>query len=821
MAQGLAGLKVIELGGGVSAAYAGKLMADLGAEVVKIEPPGGEPGRLCPPFRAGAPDPEGSGTFLYLNTNKRSLVLDLARPEERAGLDELARRADLLIHNLSRKEMAAQGIEFERLSALNPRLVLLSVTPFGLTGPYRDYVGNDLVLVHGGGWGWICPGPGTDPARPPLKPFGHHGVLQAGIHGALAALAMHYGTLHGAPGEHVDCSIQEVQTGYLGRAILDYSYLGKIDSRLSARKFAPAGFYQTADSQIVIVCVEEDQWQRVAALMGNPAWTRRPEFATRELRGENFRAFNPLVEAWTRQWNTEALYLKCQEHKIGSGPVFRYEQLLGFEHLKARGFATPLDHPRAGRLILPGAPYALTQPWWKLRRAAPLLGEAQAERERLLGGGTPAAAAAAPALPAALRPGAGQPPLPLAGVRVLDFTWVWAGPYCTMYLANLGAEVIKVESASRLDHARRVKVYPQGMEGSINRSGYFNEWNQGKKSLGLSLSDPKGIELVKRLVPSCDVVMSNFATGVMERLGLGHEELHRINPQLVVAAISGYGQTGPWKNFTAYGSAVVPLSGVSASTGYPDDNGLAQEVGIAYGDNNAGIYAAYAIVAALVARKRQGGGQYIDISMWESMIATGFDGWMNYALGNPPYPTMGNRDPAVAPHNLYRCVGEDTWLALACETEEQWQALCSVMGRALGGMMGQPGLAGDPRFRDRAARKANEDALDALIGAWCAGQERWALTHTLQAAGVPAFPSLSAKDLVENEHLKARNYFTRLSHAEVGVRTHVGIPWRLTRRRNGVRTPAPLFGADTDEVARLAGLDEAEIAALRARKVLQ
>ncbi|MBI4084269.1 MAG: CoA transferase, partial [Candidatus Lambdaproteobacteria bacterium] len=800
MAQGLAGLKVIELGGGVAAAYAGKLMADLGAEVVKVEPPGGEPGRLRPPFAGGTPDPERGAPFLYLNTNKRSVVLDLTRPVDRESLDALVRRADLLIHNLSRKEMLAQGVDFERLSALNPRLVLLSLTPFGLTGPYRDYVGNDLTLVHGGGWGWICPAPGTDPEKPPLKPFGQHGLMQGALHGALAALAMHLGTLGGAPGEHVDCSIQEVQAGYIGRAILHYSYLGRVDSRLTARWLAPSAFYKTADSQILIICVEQDQWERLADLMGNPAWTKRPEFATRESRGEHFREFNALLEAWTKTQRAEPLYHACQARKIGAGPILRFDQLLASEHLRQRGFMVPLKHPRAGTLTMPGAPYALKQPWWKLRRAAPLLGEADGEIGRLLGG---AAGASAPP-PSA---GMGKPRLPLEGVRVLDFSWVWAGPYCTMFLAHLGAEVIKVESMGRLDHGRRVKVYPQGMEGSLNHSGFFNEWNQGKRSLGLSLSDPQGIEFVKRLLPQCDVVTSNFATGVMERLGLGPDAMLALNPELVIAAISGYGQSGPWKGYTAYGSAVVPLSGISASTGYLNDNGVAQEVGIAYGDPVGGIYAAYAIVAALVARKRHGGGQYIDVAMWESVIATGFDGWMNHVLGNPPYPTMGNRDPYLAPHNVYRCAGQDDWLALACETEAQWQALCGVMGRRE--------LASDPRFRDAAARKANEDELDRIVGAWCAGEERWALTHALQAAGVPAFPSMSSKDLIENEHLIAREYFTRLNHPKVGVRTHVGIPWRLTHRHNGVRAPAPLFGADTERVARLAGLDDAEIAALR------
>ena len=292
----------------------------------------------------------------------------------------------------------------------------------------------------------------------------------------------------------------------------------------------------------------------------------------------------------------------------------------------------------------------------------------------------------------------------------------------------------------------------------------------------------------------------------MERLALGAEVLHEINPQLVIAAISGFGQTGPNRNFIGYGQAIVPLAGISAQTGYP--GGGAEEIAIAYGDPNAGIVTAFAITAALAARQMHGGGQFIDVSLWEAMAASGFEGWINHVLGNPPYAQMGNRDPVWAPHNCYRCKGADEWVSIAVTEEDHWTALCRAMGR--------PGLAGDSRYQGAAGRKAHEDQLDEIISVWCADKSAWQVTEELQAAGVPAFPSLDTRQVAEDPHLAARQYFAQAPHPEVGVRKHTGLPWRLRNRPSGMVGPAPLMGQHTDEVLReVLRLDDGEIARLR------
>jgi len=380
-----------------------------------------------------------------------------------------------------------------------------------------------------------------------------------------------------------------------------------------------------------------------------------------------------------------------------------------------------------------------------------------------------------------------------------------------MHLAYLGAEVIKIESQAHLDLMRRLPIAPRGVKPGFDSSGPFNQWNQGKKSIRLHLGKAAGIALAKELIQRSDVVIDNFATGVMDGMGLGYEELKKLKPDLIVVSISGYGHTGPLKEYMGYGPAIPPLTGLSALTGYQE--GPPQELGVSIGDPNAGIMAAAAICAALAARKRTGRGQYIDVPLWSAATVLAAEGWMEYAMNGKEPRRQGNRDVWMAPHNCFRCSGEDAWVAIACGTEEEWQALCRVMG--------QPQLIDHPRFRTASDRKAHEDELEQVVTAWTTQHDHWEITRSLQTVGVAAFPSMSSKDLVEDGHLNGRGFFARLPHPEVGTQTHTGIPWILTNTPNGVRSPAPLLGQHTDEILRdvLRYTDE-DITRLREQQVL-
>ncbi|HXG20460.1 MAG TPA: CoA transferase [Methylomirabilota bacterium] len=398
---------------------------------------------------------------------------------------------------------------------------------------------------------------------------------------------------------------------------------------------------------------------------------------------------------------------------------------------------------------------------------------------------------------------------PLEGIRVADFTWVWAGPFCTLQLAHLGAEVIRIETASRPCITRLILPWPDGKPG-VNRSGYFNQYNQNKRSLTLNLKTPEALTIAKELVAKSDIVAENFAGGVMDRMGLGYDVLKQIKPDLIMISLSGYGATGPEREHISYGPAQVPLSGLSSLTGYKGWPPM--HVGISYGDPNGGLHGAFAVLCALMYRARTGKGQYIDLSQWETSTALVAEGLLDYSMNGTQPERDGNRDPYMAPHGVFRSAGQDRWVSIAVRTDAEWKRLCATIGR--------PELGDDPRFATLAARKRHEDELEQIVTAWTRTRTPEEATALLQAAGIPAAPSMTAKDLATDPHLNSRPIFVYNDHPEVGVKQHVGIPWQLSQTPLPVRA-APTLGQDTDYVLHeILGYSEADIARLRAQQVL-
>ena len=400
---------------------------------------------------------------------------------------------------------------------------------------------------------------------------------------------------------------------------------------------------------------------------------------------------------------------------------------------------------------------------------------------------------------------------PLDGIRVADFCWAWAGPYGALQLAHLGAEVIRIESQTRPCPSRLIPPWADNEKGGFNRSGYFNQYNQGKRSLTLNLKKPEGLELAKKVVAKSDIVTENFAGGVMDKMGLGYEVLRAIRPDIIMISLSGYGATGPEKGYVSYGPPQVALSGMSSLTGYKDDQ--PRQAGFSYGDPNGGVHGTFAVMCALLHRAKTGNGQFIDLSQREACAMLLPEGLMEYAMNGTQPPRNGNRDPYMAPHGVFRCKGADRWASIVVGNEEEWQRFCKAIGQST--------LATDVRFATLAARKENEDALEQIVTTWTNELSPDEVTQKLQHAGVAAYPTLDGNDLLANPHVAARGYFVELEHAEVGKRRHLGIPWKMSRTPCEIRRPAPLFGQDTDYVLEeVIGLSSDEIAALRTKEVL-
>ncbi|MGH7966440.1 MAG: CaiB/BaiF CoA transferase family protein [Candidatus Binatia bacterium] len=400
---------------------------------------------------------------------------------------------------------------------------------------------------------------------------------------------------------------------------------------------------------------------------------------------------------------------------------------------------------------------------------------------------------------------------PLAGVRVTDFCWAWAGPYGTLQLAHLGAEVIRIESTTRPCASRLIPPWPGGKPGGFNRSGYFNQYNQGKRSLTLNFKKPEAIALAKKLIAKSDIVMENFASGVMNKMGFGYETLRQIKPDIIMISLSGYGASGPEKDYVSYGPPQVALGGMSSLTGYQDWPPM--QAGFSYGDPNGGVHGAFAVLCALLRRAKTGEGQYIDLSQWEAGIMLIPEGVMEYTMNGTQPARNGSRDLYMAPHGVFRCRGEDRWVSIAVGSDEEWQKMCAAIGKTE--------LARDPRFATLAARKKNEDELEAIVTAWTQERSADEVTTCLQNAGVAAYPALDSKDMNRHPHVEARGFFVELEHAEVGKMRHMGIPWKMSRTPCQVQRPAPCMGQDTDYVmGDVLGLSSAEIASLKAQEIL-
>ncbi|HKV53808.1 MAG TPA: CoA transferase, partial [Candidatus Binataceae bacterium] len=360
---------------GISAAFGAKLLADLGADVIKLEPPGGDLARRRGPFPDGQSDPEKSGIFIYLNANKRGVVADLTRPEGRELLDHLLERADILIHNVAPSERAARGMDSAALCARFPRLIVSAISIFGDSGPYANYKGYELTAANAGGWAFLSPGASPYGDLPPLKCFGSQSDFQGGAHAAITALAAYMHRLKSGKGQAIEVSEQETIAAMVEMNLLHYTYAGRETSRLGSRVLGPWFIADCADGQIFVLAVEEDQWKRLVELMGNPEWASDDLFKDRLSRGQNMDALKALMTEWIAGWKVQDLYRTAQEHRIPFAPINTMRSLYESEHLRGRDFFVELDQPGIGKLTLPGMPSRYGNSHWAMRRPAPRLGE--------------------------------------------------------------------------------------------------------------------------------------------------------------------------------------------------------------------------------------------------------------------------------------------------------------------------------------------------------------------------------------------------------------------------------------------------------------
>ncbi|MFL5798667.1 MAG: CaiB/BaiF CoA transferase family protein [Actinomycetota bacterium] len=783
--------------------FATRILVGLGADVLRVVPPGGDPMRAWP---------GGEAAFAHWNAGKRMACLDPASGTDREELLALANRADVLIESTTDGTGTAWRIDRDEVARRAPSLVHVVVTPFGLTGPRASWKATDMVACAAGGMMALSGEPDGPPMVPPREQAYHLAGANAAI-GALLAVAARRRT---GLGQLVDVSMQEAVASTLEYGALLYIHRGEVHRRDGSRyPHVPHRLFRCRDGFVAGGYGGSPRmWTGLVDWMaehGKAGGLDGPEWADGVARFADRRRIDEVVEAFTRGFDKAAFADEAQRRRLAWASVdepaevavnpqlaarnFFIEARSGSSRARDAGFAVRDvgSEGRALRLRIPGSPEPGVVP----------------EDWRADGADADVPTSGSTGVPTVTRSGA------LVGLRVLDLTWVLAGPYATMILADHGADVIKVESRHRPDPTRFSGTMHLTREGGSDpdRSGYFNNFNRNKRGVALNLRHPLGMELLTRLVPRCDVVVENFSAGLLERWGLGYERLRTLRPDLILVRMAGMGQTGPWRDRVTYADALAAVAGITAETG--PRGGDPAGVAFGLGDMVAALHAVAGTLAALEERARTGAGREIDLSQLEAMAAQTGTALLEAAAGISSTSYDGNRHPRMAPHGAFPCAGDDAWCAVAVQTEQQWGA----MARLVGG----PDLEADPRFATLPDRKANEDDLDAAVAVWTRGRTAAAAAAELQSAGVPAAPVEDGRDLVDgDEHLRARGFYVPLRHPAAGEILHEGLAVRLTGTPGGVHRPAPRLGEHTDEVlAELLDMGAPEIEELRAAGVLE
>ena len=809
-------MRVIDLTQHAAGPFCTRVLADSGAEVIKVERPGGDPARALPPFMGDEPGPDRSGMFLFLNTNKHSVVLDLHSEEGRERLLDLVATADVLVENYRPGTMERLGLGYDVLRAVQPKLVMTSITNFGQTGPYRDFEGTDLTLYAMGG-----PMAGSGNAEHyPLKTAGRVTTYHAGYTGALAtAVALRTAEATGH-GEHVDVSVYETATHSIDMRLsrlMGYQYAGRVLGRMPLGWAVGSGTLPCKDG-FYLMGGSADRLDRTLRMIGREDLLDTEEWGTLAERAkpERYAQFLDYLLPWMAGRTKREIRDASQEFGVMGGPINSIADLLEDENFTYRRFFQTIDHPETGPIRYPGYHHTLYREDEPMpeRRRAPLLGEHTAEVLDDLPRRTARTTMPPPAA-------ATRDRLPLEGIRILDFTVVFAGPYSTMHLAEWGAEVIRVESLQHFAsntrgtvarppaalvqaQSRIATAYPDDEAGERpwNRAGTFNHHARNKLSMTVDLTRPEGQEVLQRLVEVSDGLMENNLPPNIEKHGVSWEQLGAVNPRLVMVRIPAFGIEGPYRGYRTFGHHMEALAGHPAIRSYPELSYEYAPTGVP-SDAASGVGSAYAFLMGLRYRDRTGKGLQVELATAENFVPLLGEFVMDYTMNGRVWEKMGNDHFWLAPHNVYPAHGDDRWVTIAVRNEDEWRRLCEAMRRE--------DLVDDPRFRDMASRHANRRELDAIIAEWTSIRDaRW-LMQRLQYEGVPAGAVMDDADAYEDRHHEARGFFQTVPTPEAGTHRQVGRAWKASATPEPPARHAPLLGEDNEYVYReLLGFSDAE-----------
>lgn len=790
MTSPLSGYTVIDLSSGIAGAYCTKLLADGDAEVIKVESPEGDSLRGWSASGAAIEAGSDGALFSFLACSKRSVVVDPDEAADTALVESLLASADAVVWSRGSRVAELEALAPQELHRRYPHLVVTAITPFGLEGPWHDRPATEFTLQAWSG-GAIGIGRGTQD-RAPVHVGGQVGDWVAGAYASAMTLAFRARALRDGHGDLIDLSMLEAQILCLTYYPVTYfEMLGR--PWRTERKPTVPGVAQAADGLVALGCGTAQQWHDLCAMSGHDEWIDEQTTLTIT---EQANLHAEELYAWLRDQRVDDVRDLASAFRIPNSPVGNGENVTGMDHfIQRQAF---VRNPRDG-FVQPNHPYRLSGVELRAAEPAPRLGEHTD---------------AARALVADPRPAPTGPPsrdrLPLSGLRVLDMTTFWAGPSCTHALALLGAELIHLESTPRPDGTRLIAGIPASVQQWWERSPIFSALNTNKKSVTLDFQTEQGRELLRKLIPTCDVIVENFTPRVIEQLGLDFAGVQALREDIVMVRMPGFGLDGPWRDNPAFAYIIEDASGLSWLTGYPDRNPYEP---YSVGDPNAGVHALNALLLALEHRRQTGRGVLVEAAMVDAALNIAAEQVIEYSAYGTLLQRNGNRGPTAAPQNIYRCAGidefdrPDCWVAIAVATDDQWAALREVLGR--------PDWAVDPSLATADGRRAQHDLLDARLSEWCVARTGDEIVETLWPAGIPVAKVMQPHRQTELPQLGARGFFEQVGHPINIAAPHSTLPIRLaTGPTTFHRAPAPLLGEHNRDVLGALGVTDAEFSAL-------
>ena len=778
----LDGYVVVDLSSGIAGAYCTKLLADGGAEVIKVEAPEGDPLRRWSASGTEIPADGDGALFSFLACSKHSVVADPGADVE--FVNGLLADADAVVW--SPGSTVAEAFPPVDIHHAHPHLTVTAITPFGLEGPWHDRPATEFTLQA---WSGGIVGLGRGSAdRAPVFVGGQVGDYLAGAYASAATMASR---MRGAA-ERIDLSMLETQIlGLTYYPVSYYEMLGR--PWRDARRLTVPGIARAKDGLIDIGCGTAQQWFDLCAMTGHQDWIDEESvLSITEQANENADE----LYAWVESQTVDEIRDLATAFRIPNAPVANGANVETLDHFVERGSFTA--NPRDG-FTQPGPPYRTQPALLGAPQPAPRLGE-HTEHYRQRDRRTRETA----------------PMLPFEGLRVIDMTTFWAGPSCTHMLAMLGADVIHVESTRRPDGTRLIAGIPVSEDQWWEKSPIFSGLNTNKKGLTLDLQSAAGRDVLMRLIATSDVIVENFTPRVLEQIGLDFAAVQAVRPDAIMLRMPGFGLDGPWRDNPAFAYVIEAASGISWLTGYPDRNPYEP---YSVGDPNAGVHALNALLLALEHRRRTGQGVHIEAAMVDAALNIAAEQVIEYSAYGAVLQRDGNRGPTAAPQNLYRTneIDEfgrrDCWVAVSVATDEQWAALTDALGR--------PEWAADPALASADGRRRHHDLIDDHLNAWCETRTGDDIVDALWSHGVPVAKVIQPHRQSELPQLAARGFFEDVDHP-VNARTpHSTLPFTSTRGPGRIHhQPAPLLGQHNHEVLAELGLSDKEIDDLEAHGVI-